>query len=164
MPQTVKFPPTNELMMAVPPTFKDWTATQQQQFSIFNSATHHSTHHSITPTNSTLPLITTLPTVLHDELVGLTFKADWDTQEEVSVMIVDNLSINSTMDDVITEGDVLLELAADSDMSEYKYLIQKRSGGHFTLKWDKFKRMSISNLTRIKNVDEDYIIVIRKIV
>lgn len=129
MPQTGKFPPTNELMMAVPSTLKDWNATQQHQFSIFNSATHH----LITPTGSALPSVATLPTVLHDELVGLTFKVDWDTQEEVSVMIVDDLSMNSTMGDVITEGGVLLELAADGNKYDYKYLIQKQSGGCITL-------------------------------
>ena len=96
----------------------------------------------------------------HDELVGVTFKAGWDDKEEVSVMVEGNITVDSTMEEIIVDGDVISDIGGIS-MDMYKYLIQKRSGGKLTLKWDKFKKLTVKSLMNIKNIDEDYIIIIK---
>ena len=62
--------------------------------------------------------------VQRDELVGVTFKVDWGVKEEVSVIVEDTLSGDSTMEDLMMDGDVIAELGADTN-DLYKYLIQK---------------------------------------
>lgn len=70
IPETNKYPPTNETMMIVPPTFREWkVGQQQQQFSIFSS-------HPITPAHGASNGSVELHyPPQHDELVGVTFKA-----------------------------------------------------------------------------------------
>ena len=156
MPETGKYPPTNETMMISPPTLREWKSSQQHHFNIFNS-------NSITPTGPTHTAVSS-SSVHHDDLVddlvAITFKANWDDKEEFSVMIDDNLTVESTMEEIMVDGDVFAELASVGNKTEIKYLIQKRGGGKITLKWDKFKRLSMKNVMSIKNVHEDYMVVI----
>ena len=85
MPEIGKCPPTNESMMVVPPTFREWKSTQQQQqFSIFGN--HHVTPAVGVPHSNTA----VLPIAKLDELIGVTFKASWGNEEEVSVMVEEN--------------------------------------------------------------------------
>ena len=156
MPETGKYPPMNATMMVMPPTFREWNSTQQQQrFNIFGM-------HNVTPTG--VPTSdAVVPTIENEVLVGITFRANWDDDEEVSVMVEGSLNLDSTMEELMIDGDVCLELGNDAS-DAYKYMIQKRSGGKLTLKWVKFKDMKVRNLMRIKNVHEDYIVIMKKVI
>ena len=117
-------------MMVMPPAFKEWNGTQKhrqqlQPFNIFGS-------NNVTPTGVPSS-VATMPTVLNDELIGITFCADWAEDEEVSVFIDGNLTRDSLMVDVMVDGEVRFELGCGSSES-YKYLIHNRSGGKMTLK------------------------------
>ena len=106
---------------------------------------------------------TVLSAVPNDELVGITFRADWDDDEEVSVMVEGNSYFDSTMEELMIDGDVCLELVNNAS-DAYKYMIKKRSGGKLNHKWVKFKGRKVRILLRSKNVDEDYIVIMRNIV
>ena len=78
------------------------------------------------------------------------------------MLIEDNLSIDSTMEDVLIDGEVIDELLQkDFDYSDCKFMIQKRSGGKLTIKYCKFKHLSVKRLISINNIDEDYVIFIK---
>lgn len=157
MPETSKYPPTNETIMIIPPTFRDWTSTQQQQFNIFGSGVH-----PITPAAGVQHNPTILQSIQQNDLVGINFRADWDDEEEVSIMVEGTLTVDSAMEDLMADGDVCAVFLGDAN-SLYKYLVQNRSGGRLTLKWDKFKGMTVNNFMQIKNVHDDYIIVMKRI-
>lgn len=78
-------------------------------------------------------------------------------------MVEGNIMIDLTMEEIIVDGDVILEMGGFS-MDGYKYLIQKRSGGRLTLKWDKFKKPTVKSLMNIKNVHGNYIIIVKNLV
>jgi len=157
MPCTRKFPPTNEAMMVVPPIFKEWKQSQQ----------HHQQHH-ITPPylhNSIQPstFLTNSNNNTRDDITAITFRADWDDDLEVSVIIEDNLSDNSAMDLVMKKGDVFDDLDVPMEtIDEYKFLIQKMNKSRLTLKWERFKNLTINTLTRINNIDSDYLIILKR--
>ena len=156
MPETSKYPPMNATMMVMPPTFREWSSTQQQQrFNIFGGM-HNVTPTGIPNTNSVVP------SMHNDELTLITFRADWGNNEEVSVMVDGNLGPGSSMEELMDDGDVCFELGCNK-RSLYKYMIQKRSGGRFTLKWNKFKCLKVESFIRIKHIDEDYIVIIKEI-
>lgn len=90
----------------------------QQQFNIFGSNSHSATPTGVPGGGAVLPLVQC------DELVEVTFIADWDEKEEVSVMVEGTLTDDSAMEDVMIHGNVSLELGGDMNES-YKYLIQK---------------------------------------
>ena len=104
-----------------------------------------------------------LSSVQCDELVGVIFEADWDDKEEVSCMVEGTLTNDSKIEVITIDGDVNSELGGKG-YENYKYLIQKQSGGKLTLKWDKFKTLIMKKMMSIKNIHEDYIIIMRKIV
>ena len=158
MPETDKYPPTNATMMITPPTFREWKASQLPQFNIFGADTRTN---NITPTGVSYAPPAAL-SVLCDELVGVTFRAEWDEEEEVSVMVEGNLTINSTMEDIMREGEVNAELGGCADES-YKYLIMRKGGGKLTLKWDRFKCITMDKFMCIKNIHDDYIVVMKRI-
>ena len=79
--------------------------------------------------------------------MGITFRAGWDDEEEVSIMVEDTLTVDSTMEDLMADGDACTEFGGDAD-SLYKHLVYKRGGGSLTLKWDKFKGMTVNNFMR----------------
>ena len=190
MPETSKYPPTNEAMVKVPPTLREWKQSQQQN-------QHHSNFDAVRSAlrPDQLPLerrhqFISPAYASHssghnhggrvDEIVALTFKID---EEEVSVMIEDPLSSDSTMELVMKDGDVFEEFGlASATMDDdsldspvqslgrprVKYLqlckfLIKRQGeeSYLTLKWDKFKRMTVMSFTRIKNIHDDYLIIIK---
>ena len=65
------------------------------------------------------------------------------------------------MEEVIDNGNVFVDLEARSRPSKYKIQILKRSGGKITLSWNKFKSITVSRFMRLKNIDEDYIVIIK---
>ena len=74
-----------------------------------------------------------MPSVTSDELIGITFRADWAKDEEVSVFVDNNLTRNSLTEDVVIDGELFLELGCLS-YEPCKYLIHKQSGGKLTPK------------------------------
>jgi len=118
--------------------------------------------HPITPAAGVQHNPTILQSIQQNDLVGINFRADWDDEEEVSIMVEGTLTVDSAMEDLMADGDVCAVFLGDAN-SLYKYLVQNRSGGRLTLKWDKFKGMTVNNFMQIKNVHDDYIIVMKRI-
>ena len=158
MPETRKFPPTNATMMVIPPTFREWKATQL--------------HHQVSPVyNPTLPqtlAISSSSTLSNNgdgcvgDLIAITFKAEWDTDMEVSVIIDDTLSPESMMEEVMDEGCVFADFGLRiEDMDKYKAIVQKKSLGRLTFKWSRFKHLKVNRLTRLNNIDSDYMITLK---
>ena len=97
-----------------------------------------------------------------EEIIGLTFVPEWDDEEEVSVVIEGTLNKDSSMEMVMKDGDVIKDLELSrSRLLDLKYQIKKRNNGKLTLKWARFKDMQVKTLIRIKNVDDNYVIVIK---
>ena len=103
-----------------------------------------------------------VPSMHNDELTLITSRADWGNNEEVSVMVDGNLGPGSSTEELMDDGDVCFELGCNK-RSLYKYMIQKRSDGRFTLMWNKFKCLKVESFNRIKHIDEDYIVIIKEI-
>ena len=47
------------------------------------------------------------------------------------------------------------------NIKDYKFLIPKKNGGKLTLKWDKFRKMTVNTFISINIIDNDYIITLR---
>ena len=163
MPETKKYPPTNETMMVMPPTLCEWKATQLQtvhlqQLQHVTPPYHHLSH-------NTIPSSSLLPNNIDDvngEITALTFRASWDDDLEVSVIIEDTLSSNSTMAIVMEHGDVFDDLCVRADtISSYKFVVAKKNGGKLTFKWKKFMNVTVNTLIRISNIDDDYVITLK---
>ena len=45
----------------------------------------------------------------------------------------------------------------------YKLLLLKNSGKVLTFKWDNVKNVRVNTLTRINNIDKDYIIIVKHV-
>ena len=58
-------------------------------------------------------------------------------------------------------GEVNAELGGDT-VESCKYLIMRKGGGKLTLKWDRFKRIAMDKFMCIKNIHDDYIVVMKK--
>ena len=99
MPETSKYPPANETMLITPPTLREWKATQQPVFDIFglNTITPTNTQHHAAIMPSTVPN--------PNEIDAITFRADWN-DEEASIMIEDNLTIDTDMENILNAEDV----------------------------------------------------------
>ena len=157
LPETDKYKPLNESMMAVPPNLRDWRAKQENQnhsYS-FNSPTFqpHSSAQHITPRQSDSST---------NQLIGITFRTFDTDDNETSVLICDKLTSASTMEEVMLEGEVLDDLDLDDDPDTYKYIIKKESKGRLTLKWRRFKNLAVSSFVNIQNVDKNYLIALKK--
>ena len=80
---------------------------------------------------------------------------------EVSVIVEDSLSNSSGVEMVMKEGDVFKDInILVGTIGEYKFLIQKQNGKRLTLKWDRFKNLTIDTLTCINNIDIAYLIIL----
>jgi len=162
LPETGKFPPTNISMMEIPPTLREWKQTQQQQqvqgYHVtppppFNPHQLH-TSSSVRISNSE---------ACGGDIMTITFRAEWDEELETSVIIEDSLSSSSTMDSVMAEGEVLDDLGVSADtIVDYKFLIKKKTGSTVTLKWKRYKKLTVDTLIRINNVDTDYVIILKR--
>ena len=164
MPETKKYPPINETMMVMPPTLREWKATQIQAVQL--QQLQHVTppyHH---PSNTTIPPQSSLLDNRGEfggDIIALTFKAAWDDELEVSVIIEDTLSVNSVMLLVMEYGDVFDDLGVQADtIASYKFVVAKKNGGKLTFKWDKFKHITVNTLIRINNIDDDYVITLKQ--
>ena len=160
MPETGKFPPTNETMMDIPPTLREWKSTQIRLSSFHHSITPP--HHAPYCTVPTVPPVNNIG-VVSGNIIALTFKAAWDDDLEVSVIIEDPLLLDSAMEMVMEEGDVFCDLDISIEaISTYKFLVLKKNGRNLSFKWNKFKRISVRTLVRINNIDSDFAITLKK--
>ena len=97
--------------------------------------------------------------------MATTFRADLNEELDTSVIIDDSLPVLSTMESVMDEGDVLSDLDVTKySIGDYKCMIKKKSGSKIALKWDRYRKLTVGTLICIKNVDTDYIIILKRIV
>ena len=62
----------------------------------------------------------------------------------------------------MVEGEVYGDLGVPAcNVTDYKFLIQKKNGSKLTLKWEKFRKITVNTLVKISNIDSDYIITLR---
>ena len=162
MPETGKYPPTNEAMMVTSPTLREWKVTQR----------HPPAQHQVTPSYPHPPYVTIQSSSSlsnnregsDSDITAITFKADWDDDLEVSVLVEESISSNSMMELVMEEGGVFEDLGVSADtINSYKLLVQTQNGKKLTLKWNKFKKITVDRLIRINNIDKDYCIVLKRI-
>ena len=64
------------------------------------------------------------------------------------------------MHDVMDKYDICKDLDI-SDVENSKFLIKKKNGSFFTLRYDYFISMTVNKIISISNIDEDYLIVIK---
>ena len=95
-------------------------------------------------------------------MIGITFRTFDTDDNETSVMICDKLTSASTMEEVMSEGEVFDDLDLEDDPDTYKYIIRKESKGRLTLKWRRFKSLTVSSFINIQNVDKNYLIALKK--
>ena len=70
------------------------------------------------------------------DITAITFKADWDDDINVSVIIEDNLSSNLSMELVMVDGGVFNDLSIPvHTLNLYKVIFSKTNGKKLTLKW-----------------------------
>lgn len=93
------------------------------------------------------------------KLIGLTFKL-FDKEEEVSAIIRGDLSMESTMKDVIDEYSIKDDLLI-SDIEKCKFLIKKKSGHCYTLKFSIFNSLKVDEFISLADLHNDYIIEIK---
>ena len=64
----------------------------------------------------------------------------------------------------MVEGEVFDDLCLPIDIvDEYKMQIMKKSGKKLTFKWNKFRKLKVSSLIHLNNIDSDYIINLKEI-
>ena len=121
-----------------------------------------SAHHALYPSLPSVPPVN-ISGVVSGDITALTFKAAWDDELEVSVIIEDPLSLDSVMEMMMLEGDVFIDLGAlIEEISTYKFLVLKKNGGNLSFKWNKFKTITVRTLIRINNVDSDLAITLKR--
>ena len=163
-PQTSKFPPTNLLMMEIPPTFREWKQSQQEQSQGYHITPPPFLHRQQLQTSSSSV------GVINDkgdggDIVVVTFMAQWDDELETSVIINDTLSSASTIEMAMHDGDVYADLGVSADaVQDYKFIIKKNGEGKMTFNWAKIKKVTVDTLMRFNNVDTDYVITLKCIV
>ena len=135
MPETKKFPPMNETMMVVPPTHREWKATQLKQIN----------HFHVAPPFQHRPLTSMLSCEMLNmngngedvdgDTVALTFKTKWDELTEASISIEDTLPLHSLMELAMVEGEEHGDLGVSAcNVSDCRFLTQKKNGSKLTLK------------------------------
>ena len=105
--ETKKFPPTNETMMVIPPTYREWKISLQLQQQHHVTPTPATLHHTSIPPPS---LLIGNSQSLGGDIIAITFRLEGDDEEEVTVIVEDVLSLDSLMETVMIEGSVLEDL------------------------------------------------------
>ena len=93
------------------------------------------------------------------KLIGLTFKL-FKKEEEFSAIIKGNLSMNSSMKDVIDEYSITDYLFI-SDTKKCKFLIKKTTGSYYTLVFSCFHSLKVDELISLENISNEYMIEIK---
>ena len=102
-------------------------------------------------------MISSAPTQItqtDDAIIVITFKFDGD---ELSVMVEDTVTVDSSMEEVMEEGDIFDKFNRES---QFKIQILTKSGHKITFKWKKFRMMTVKQFISLKCIDEDYIVFI----
>ena len=160
VPEINKFPPTNEETLIVPPFLRDWKKSNN----IYQMNNQVASHFGIN--QNRLP-----PSLIHHasaraveeanpSIIGLTFKSFYD-DDEITAIINGKLTINSTIQEVIDEYEIKSDLLI-SDLEQSKFLIKKKTGSYFTLKFNRFISMTVGDVISFKNIDDEYIIEIKE--
>ena len=90
MPSTRNYPPTNETMMAIPPTEREWKESNRQQVDMQQvTPPYTNLHQAIMPSSS----LSDNRDEGGDSIAAITFKAEWDDELDVSVIIDNTLSL-----------------------------------------------------------------------
>ena len=76
-------------------------------------------------------------------------------------MIDGDLSMSSTMEDVMIDGEVVGDFRMGRNLDRYKFQLQKKGTGRLTLKWKKFSTMTVQSFTNIHNIDDNYVFTVK---
>ena len=165
-PETLKYPPTNEDMLKIPPSLRDWKRSQQ------------SAQITPLPTSSSTILPSQLPSTVTmaegvDEIIVITFVNGRD-DSEISVMIEGELNNSSTLEAVMKDGDIGNEFGLENIVlgegeqmttptshdvcTNYKFCIKRNNSTFISFRWNKFRYMTVGSMLRIKNIHDDYVI------
>ena len=163
LPETNKFPPTNETMMKLPPTLRDWKKSQNQGCDYLNPVMQM---HGLRPAQ--MPFLTkpsndlsldTRTAVDDDDIIVIKFIREDNPMDDVSVYIDTPLSKQSTFAEVIEEGDVCeeLDIALFND-DKIKAAIKRKDCSDFTIRFGKLKKMKVNTFIKTKNLHDDCVI------
>ena len=163
LPETDKYPPTNESMLKVPPTLREWKKESNNLMTI------------ITPTEACPKLKQRCVTnVQYDEVIVLTFQ-NVENNKEISVCIESPLSMASTIASVMdlggvnkdfglsnfnTDENLSTPMSSASAVETLKFRVLKQNESFYTFCCDKLPIMTVSTLVRMKNIHDDYLIVV----
>ena len=90
------------------------------------------------------------------DITAVTFRTDWDTDLEASIVIDGTLTPDSMMEVVMKEGGVFDDLGLTlNTINRYKFLVQKKSGNYLTFKWENFKNLKVNTFIHLNNIDTD---------
>ena len=98
--------------------------------------------------------VQTHTTQTDDAIVVIAFKFGGD---ELSVVVEDATTLDSSMEEVMEEGYIFNEFNKES---QFKIQILTKSGHKITFKWKKFRMMTVKQFISLKCIDEDYIVFI----
>ena len=152
LPETNSYPPTNA-MIITPPEHCDWKKKNNSNTVLNEMRFRDAQFPSLANLQSMQ--VSTLPS----KLIGLTFKSFYG-EDETSAIISRSLTLESSMHDVMDKYDICKDLDI-SDVENSKFLIKKKNGSFFTLRYDYFISMTVNKIISISNIDEDYLIVIK---
>ena len=93
------------------------------------------------------------------DIVALVFKM-YMGDNEITALINGTLTNESSMLDVMKEWDIIQDLNI-TNIETCRFSIKRVSGSYLSFKYSRFESMTVEQLTRIKNLHEDYTIEIK---
>ena len=162
------------MMLKVPPNLREWKKNYTSITSMsdpFCAALH--SHHN---NNHQLQSIQIHTTDIN-EITVVTFQNEANS-DEISVMIEPPLTVTSNIASVMKEGNVynkfdmmnyeigdelLITPSEDgASIQSFKVLIKRKNGSYYTFTWEKVRYMAVNTFIKIRNIHDDYLIVVRK--
>ena len=157
LPIKNKYPPTNEDILVTPPPHHEWKE-KNNSLHVNRFANRFGIHQNNLPPSALAYGVANPPQ--SDAVIALTFK-NHCSENEVSAIIDDKLTIESSMKEVIDEYDVRAILGLEVNMNNYIFQVKKKSGSYFTFTYGRFNTMSVKRLISIANISDDYLIEIK---
>jgi len=93
--------------------------------------------------------------------LGSCHEDDEEDDNDLCVMIDGELNKNSMMEEVMQSQDVCNELGVGTP-SEWKFMVKKKQSSFISLRWNEFRSIKVHQLTRIENVDENYLVLVKE--
>ena len=162
LPETNKFPPTNETMMKLPPTLRDWKKSQNQDCDYLNPMMQM---HGLQPAQmpflskpSNDQFLNTRMAIDDDDIIVIKFIREGRPTDDVAVYIDSPLSKQSTIAEVIEEGDVCEELDIALANDKIKAAIKRKDCSNFTIQFGKLKKMKVNTFIKTKKLHDDCVI------